>query len=260
MKKTIRGITIALVLGLSPALAFAAITFTAAPIAASSGAENTILFTYHSQSSGAVRFYLYDGTGANVSGNENGDHADGASPIAWTTAGFSTGLTPGSYTVIAIDNDGIVGGNTDPFCGTGQMLSTCAAAINPAFYQERAITITAFVPPFSPAVGAGAVPISTSTQPALLASVTNMFQDPGLDALIVLMIAIDMFFWFTHRTKKIILPAGFDSSYDKEIGILNRAGLQSDLINARATGDLLEIEGRRRRHGKKRRDLIEKGR
>lgn len=57
------------------------------------------------------------------------------------------------------------------------------------------------------AIPAGSLGIPTSTQPALLASIGNLFNDPGMLAVVVLAIALPLFFWFIGRVKR-IAPGG----------------------------------------------------
>ncbi|MFI5205314.1 MAG: hypothetical protein ACHQVK_00045 [Candidatus Paceibacterales bacterium] len=124
-------------------VAFAAASFTAAPTTLQSGSEGSSMFTFASQSAGFMRFYLFDVSGNNISGNSNGNHADGTSPISWTAAGFPINLAVGTDTAIGVDNDGIAGGNTDAHCGSISTLMTCEAAINGAYWQIQTFSIIA---------------------------------------------------------------------------------------------------------------------
>jgi len=56
-------------------------------------------------------------------------------------------------------------------------------------------------------IPSGSLGIPTSTQPALLASIGNLFNDPGMLAVVVLAIALPLFFWFVGRVKR-ITPGG----------------------------------------------------
>jgi len=257
---TILGIASMLLIAAAPALA----DVVATPLSASS--VNSILVT---ETDPDLTFcnlnnceaYFFDGSGNIMGGNDPYGNTWGGDPSNTPLGSFYSGggndpgdFIPGSYTVI-FDEATSCADNSDT------NLTDCLASVSGDTFFEFSFTITSPAA-FSPAVGA--IGISSSTQPALLASIGNAFKDPGMDALIVMMLGIDIFFWFIHKTKRIVPGAAGAGSYDKEIGILNKAELQSHIINARAERDLSEIEGIRRRSGGRRRHHddreIDKGR
>jgi len=126
-------------------VAYATETITLSSSSVSSGSEGSVTIMVPSPSYGGHIYYLYDHTGANVSGNSNGVQA--GTSIAWTAAGFATGLTPATYTIAAADYNNA--GVADIYCGVGKTLSSCESTFEnggASDFGQVPITITTYAP------------------------------------------------------------------------------------------------------------------
>lgn len=116
-----------------------AFSISASPNPVTTGAESTVNLTF-TDSGFTAYFYLFSPGGNNFSGNSNSSHI--VSPISWATAGFTTGLTPGVYTVGFYDNinNTFTQVQIDGACGVGKTLTDC---LNTTQFVSTTITISA---------------------------------------------------------------------------------------------------------------------
>lgn len=191
MKKKIITILFAIPILLSAAPVFAALSTTPASSANFSDLQITISL-YDNR-----RVILVDPTGI-VSGDTEASHgypypyADGtysASQLDFAPAGF------GTYTILSTFQSE----NSYGSCLTGNTLASCLYMISQGsgYYAEN--TFDFLTPPPYVAIGAGVLGLPVSSNRDLVASVGNIVSDAGVLALIVVAMALPLFFWFSKE-------------------------------------------------------------
>jgi len=187
---------IAAALGLlTAAPAFAATNsrnMSAAPSTVVTGGESAINFSINVSATGHENFYLFDGAGNNVSGNGNDSNIfTRQSSYSWGATGFATSLSPGTYTAIDYDADKA---STDPWCGSGQALSTCQANVSPTTYGLTTITITA---PAAPPAGLISIPSDFGS--SLTANIGAQVGDQGTLLMIGVAAGVPLVFYVIEQ-------------------------------------------------------------
>lgn len=191
MKKLFITISLALPILLSAVPAFAALSTTPA----SSANFNDLQITVTSLDN--RRVILVNPSGI-VSGDTDASHgfpypfADGTyspSQLGFTAGGF------GTYTIISTYQ----AENGSGSCLPGSTISSCIYMIGQGagYYSES--TFDYLAPPPYVAIGAGVLGLPVSSTRDLVISVTNVISDAGVLGLIVIAMAMPLFFWFAKE-------------------------------------------------------------
>jgi len=191
MKKKIITILLALPILLSAAPVFAALSTTPASSATFSDLQITVSL-YDNR-----RVILVNPTGI-ISGDTEASHgypypyADGTystSQLGFTADGY------GAYTIISTDQSE----NSYGSCLPGNTIANCLYMIGQGsgYYNESIFDYLA--PPPYVAIGVGVLGFPVSSTRDLMASVTNVIAGVGFLAIIVLAMALYLFFWFVRQ-------------------------------------------------------------
>lgn len=118
--------------------------------------------------------------------------ADGTyspSQLGFTSAG------PGDYIIISTyQSENGIGS-----CTPGSTIASCIGMINAGtgYYSESMFTL--LPPPIQAAVGAGVLVLPASDTYDIVASISNIISDVGFLGILVIAMAIPLFFWFAKE-------------------------------------------------------------
>jgi hypothetical protein len=191
MKKITITILLALPILLSAAPVFAALSTTPA----SSDNFNALQITVTSNDNRRVILVDYAGIVVGDTETSHGypyPYADGTyspSQLGFISNGY------GTYTIIST----LQSENGHGSCTPGNTIMNCIGMINygSGYYNES--TFNLFAPPPPVTIGPGVLVLPSTDAPDLLASVSNVMADAGFLGIIILAMAIPLFFWFARE-------------------------------------------------------------